>query len=60
MNARLDQVAERARVSKSEWVSGALEALLAARADALDDLSRLDAPTCDIGQMLDGIAAGRS
>ncbi len=62
LDRRLRAVASRRRVSKGEWVRRALEAALAREqvyADPLERLASLDAPTCDIEQMLEEIQAGR-
>jgi hypothetical protein len=62
LDRRLRKAAERARVSKGEWVRRALERALAdprAVADPVDSLARLGAPTGDIEQMLAEIEAGR-
>ena len=62
LDARLRKAAQRARVSKGEWVRQALEQALAAglqRTDPVAELASLGAPTGDIDQMLDEIEAGR-
>jgi hypothetical protein len=62
LDARLQKAAQRARVSKGEWVRLAIERALAnprGSGDPLDRLGRLGAPTGDIDQMLAEIDAGR-
>jgi len=56
------KAAERARVSKGEWVRRAIERALAepsAAADPVERLAGLGGPTGDIDQMLAEIEAGR-
>jgi hypothetical protein len=63
LDLRIRQAAERERVSKGEWVRRAIERALAEKRpskSALAGLLSLDAPTGDIGQMLDEIEEGRS
>ncbi|MBN1610952.1 MAG: hypothetical protein JW940_30255 [Polyangiaceae bacterium] len=62
LDARVAKAAQRARVSKGEWVRRALEQTLDAGLSApepLRDLASLGAPTADIDQMLAEIEAGR-
>lgn len=66
LNVHLVKAAERERVSKGEWVRRAIEGALrrsAAQqgngADPLAKLASLEAPTCDMEQMLAEIEAGR-
>jgi hypothetical protein len=57
------KAARRGRVSKGEWVQGAVERALdnpAAPIDPVARLATLGAPTADIDQMLAEIEAGRS
>jgi predicted transcriptional regulator len=65
LDGRLRKAAERARVSKGEWVRRAIEERLerqaaALPADPLAALAGLDAPTADIHEMLAEIERGRS
>jgi hypothetical protein len=62
LDRRLRKAAERARVSKGEFVRRAIERALADPHDAPDPLARLaglGAPTGDIDQVLAEIEAGR-
>jgi hypothetical protein len=62
LDARLTKAAQRARVSKGEWVRRALERALQsglAPADPVAELASLGGPTGDIEQMLAEIEAGR-
>ena len=65
LEGRLRKAAGRAQLSKGEWVRSAIEEKLSREgrtrpADALEALSRLNAPTADILEMLAEIEAGRS
>lgn len=58
LDARLTQAAARSRISKGEFVRSALEEALAAQLSSRDPvsrLSRINAPTADIEQMLEEI-----
>ena len=64
LNARIDKAAQRGQISKGAWVRKALTSVLdmsgnTSREDSVARLSALNAPTCDIGQMLAEIEAGR-
>jgi predicted transcriptional regulator len=62
LDARLNNAAQRSRMSKSEWTRRALEEFLRRKAPMSDPVSRLanlNAQTADIDQMLLEIAAGR-
>lgn len=65
LDAEIEKAAERSRVSKGEWVRRALRQSLGEpdarkRAlEALDRLGKLNAPTCDIEQMIAETDAGR-
>ena len=63
LEGRLRKSAGRSRLSKGEWVRTAIEEKLgrelAASADPLAALARLEAPTADIEVMLAEIEAGR-
>lgn len=63
LDAQMRKAAQRNRISKGEWVRRALEQSIRpsthAASDALDRLSTLNAPTCDIIQMLAETEAGR-
>jgi len=62
LEARLRKAAQRARISRGEWVRGAIERALADERVSTDPLARLaslGAPTADIEQMLGEIEAGR-
>jgi hypothetical protein len=61
LERRIRKAAQRKRLSTGAWVRQALERSLQEDrpADALDQLGRLGAPTCDIEQMLAEIEAGR-
>lgn len=63
---RVRTAAKRSRISKGAWVRQAIEEKLhrpAAKGDtgqdALERLANLEAPTCDIDQMLAEIETGR-
>ena len=66
LDAQVSKAAQRGRLSKGEWVRRALRQALrrpgkgASEADPLARLAALQAPTGDIGGMLDQIEAGRS
>lgn len=65
LDGEVRKAADRARVSKGEWVRRAIEEKLdretaGVPADPLEALSALDAPTGDIEAMLAEIEAGRS
>jgi metal-responsive CopG/Arc/MetJ family transcriptional regulator len=63
LNARLSKAAQRSRLSRGEWVRGAIEKALSeavTTSDPLAKLSSLRAPTADIEQMLAEIETGRS
>lgn len=65
LDGEVRKAAERARLSKGEWVRGAIQEKLdreraPAPQDPLAALGGLDAPTGDIEQMLAEIEAGRS
>ena len=65
LESRLKKAADRARVSKGEWVRRAIEERLelqaaAIPADPVAALESLEAPTADIDDMLAEIEAGRS
>ena len=62
LDVRIEQAAERDRVSKGEWVRRAIERALAEKRpsrSALTGLLSLDAPTGDTEQMLAQIEEGR-
>jgi metal-responsive CopG/Arc/MetJ family transcriptional regulator len=65
LDARIGKAAQRARVSKGEWVRRAVEAALREKkergrpSDPLARMASLAAPTGDIDQMLAEIDAGR-
>jgi hypothetical protein len=62
LDSRLGKAAQRASLSKGEWVRRALEQALAgglSAAEPLRELASVGAPTADIEQMLAEIAAGR-
>jgi hypothetical protein len=62
VDTRIRKAAQRARMSKGQWVRHAIERALADErgpGDALDRLAGLGAPTADIEQMLAEIEAGR-
>ena len=65
LDAQLRKAAQRSRLSKGAWVRRALEESLQgstpghSRRDAVARMAALNAPTCDIGQMLSEIEAGR-
>jgi hypothetical protein len=62
LDSRLAKAAQRANLSKGEWVRRALEQALAAgltASEPLGELASLGAPTADIEQMLAEIEAGR-
>lgn len=65
LDGRLKKAADRARVSKGEWVRLAIEERLTRGesgipADPLAALQELDGPTADIETMLSEIEAGRA
>jgi hypothetical protein len=60
---RVRKAADRSRLSSSAWVRRLIERALEEERDAedaLDALSRLDAPAADIDRMIEEIEAGRS
>ncbi|MBM3778022.1 MAG: hypothetical protein FJW23_07245 [Acidimicrobiia bacterium] len=61
LDRRIRKAAQRSRQSAGAWVRQAIERALQEPqgADPLDQLSRLGAPTGDIGQLLAEIEAGR-
>jgi metal-responsive CopG/Arc/MetJ family transcriptional regulator len=65
LDARIGKAAQRARVSKGEWVRRAVEAALREKEerggprDSLARLASLGGPTGSIEQMLEEIDAGR-
>ncbi len=62
LEARIRKAAQRARLSKGEWVRRAIERALSEKhavRDPVGELAQLGAPTGDIGQMLAEIEAGR-
>jgi Ribbon-helix-helix protein, copG family len=64
LDARLLKAARRSRISKGEWVRRAIELSLNSglRTDSKDSLTRLaslNAPTADIGEVLEEIERGR-
>jgi hypothetical protein len=61
LDRRIRKAAQRSRMSTGAWVRQALERALkeGQRADPLDQLARLGAPTGDIDQVLAEIDAGR-
>lgn len=62
LNTAIRKAAERESCSKGEWVRRAIEQRLARQApenDPLATLLSLEAPTADIGGMLDEIELGR-
>jgi predicted DNA-binding protein len=64
LDARLLKAAKRNRVSKGEWVRRAIELSLnsgehTGSKDSLTRLASLNAPTADIGRMLQEIEKGR-
>ena len=62
LDARITKAAQRRRMSKGEWVRGAIEQALGAGPREVDPLERLEslgAPTGDVEQMLAEIEAGR-
>jgi predicted DNA-binding protein len=63
LERRIKTSAQRSRLSTSAYVRRAIERALTeeqSAGDALDRLSRLEAPTGDIAQMLAEIETGRS
>ncbi|MCK6532262.1 MAG: ribbon-helix-helix protein, CopG family [Polyangiaceae bacterium] len=63
LDARVTKAAQRARMSKGEWVRRAIERALAEprqAADPVEKLAGLGAPTADIEEMLAEIEAGRN
>ena len=61
LDRRIRKAAHRRRLSTGAWVREAIERALQDNPgrDALDELSRLGAPTGDLDQMLAEIDAGR-
>lgn len=64
LDSQLQKAAQRSRVSKGEWVRRAIEVSLRSggqpgKRDPLARLASLNAPTADIGQMLEEIEQGR-
>jgi hypothetical protein len=66
LDARVRKAAQRARVSKGEWVRRAIESALShspcgdsSAPDPVSQLSALNGPATDIQQILDEIHAGR-
>jgi hypothetical protein len=61
LNARLEKSAQRTQMSKGEWVRRAIEQRLKSTGvdDPLARLIAVQAPTADIGDMLDEIDRGR-
>jgi hypothetical protein len=61
LDRRVRKAAQRRRLSTGEWVRQAIEGALQEghRADPLDQLGRIGAPTGDLDQMLAEIEAGR-
>jgi hypothetical protein len=64
MDAVLRKAAQRARLSKGEWVRRAIELALRqergrAAGGAVDRLATIEAPTANIGEMLKEIEKGR-
>lgn len=64
LDAVLRKAAKRARVSKGEWVRRAIELALRQEGKrslggSVDRLAMIDAPTADIGEMLQEIEKGR-
>jgi hypothetical protein len=63
LDAQISAAAERGHISKCEWVRRALEESLhreGSTSDPVARLSKLNAPTADIDQMLADIETGRS
>ena len=63
LETRVRKAAQRARMSKGEWVRRAIEQALrdkAAPSDPVERLASLGGPTADIDQMLAEIEAGRT
>ncbi len=67
LDRRVRKEAQRLRISKGEWVRQALEAALTQSAlrvsegvDPLERLEGLEAPTCDISEMIAETESGRS
>jgi hypothetical protein len=65
LDQQLEKAAQRSRISKGEWVRRAIQESLggSGRRRAVEDpvsrLSKLNAPTADIAQMLEEIDRGR-
>ena len=64
LDGKMRKAADRARVSKGEWVRQAIDEKLDREgrglpADPLEAMSRLEGPTADIESMLAEIEAGR-
>jgi hypothetical protein len=64
LDARLLKAAQRGRISKGEWVRRAIETSLNSdvrtnKKDSLSRLASLNAPTADMGRMLEEIERGR-
>ncbi len=66
LDAQIEQAARRSHVSKGEWVRRALRQSIGEPSDArkraldaLERLSKLNAPTCDIEQMIAETEKGR-
>lgn len=60
LEAEIETLAKLAHLSKDEWVRESLtKSVRDQRLSAVERMSRLNAPTCDIDQMLAEIEAGR-
>lgn len=60
LEAEIETLAKLAHLSKDEWVRESLtKSVREQRLSAVERMSRLNAPTCDIDQMLAEIEAGR-
>jgi hypothetical protein len=63
LDAAIEEAALRDKVSKGEWVRRALRRSVrpgkAGAQNPVEQMARLGGPTCDIGQMLAEIEAGR-
>lgn len=60
LDARVTKAAQRNRVSKGAWVRAVIENALETKSlSSVERMSRLNAPTADIEQMLADIEAGR-
>jgi len=57
LEREIEKAAERARMSDDGWVRQSLDKT--ARVSAVERMTKLNAPTCDIEQMLAEIDAGR-